>query len=215
MPSATAESPEANGAPMGRASALMELGEVVDLARTNIDPRHFPDEVFEYYSIPAYQEGRRPIPEMGRSIGSPKLLVSPGIVLFGKLNPRVPKVWTVGADSERRQVASSEFIPLRAIPGVLAGGYLYYLCWSDAVLPRAQELVSGSTPSRQRVDVSAFMRLVVPVPDLPQQLEIASRLSTIEQARAASERRSAALGTLLTSAVHHLIIEGEPEVAPS
>ena len=71
------------------------LQSVVTQARRSIDPREYPDEVFDYYSIPAYQDRGAPTLERGQAIGSQKLLVDPGTVLFGKLNPRVPKVWRV------------------------------------------------------------------------------------------------------------------------
>lgn len=182
---------------------LRPLGDLVEPMPGTIHPASFPDEVFDYYSIPAYQESRTPKAELGSAIRSPKNLVEAGTTLFGKLNPRVPKVWLVEG-SERRKICSTELVPLVPSPQV-DSVFLYYLCWSDAVLPRSQELVSGSTPSRQRVDVRAFLRLQVPVPPLPQQRLIASALSSVQRTREAASSELNALDTLLNSMLQELM----------
>jgi len=63
---------------------------------TTINPGLRADEDFEYYSIPAYQKDQRPVVAKGSEIGSAKLLLDQGTILFGKLNPRVEKVWRRG-----------------------------------------------------------------------------------------------------------------------
>ncbi|GIV04161.1 MAG: hypothetical protein KatS3mg015_2991 [Fimbriimonadales bacterium] len=166
---------------------VVRLGEVVQHTRETVDPMDHPDEHFDYYSIPAYQNGQRPVLERGREIRSTKIVVQPGSVLFGKLNPRVPKVWRVESPSGRRKIASTEFIPLVPSPARLDSCFLYFLSWSSFVLGRAQELIAGSTPSRQRVDAGAFLQLPVPLPPLPEQRAIAHVLRTVQRAK---ERRS-------------------------
>jgi len=133
--------------------------------------------------------------------------VEEGTVLFGKLNPRVPKVWLVEA-SERRKIASTEFIPLFPVKERILSDFLYFLCWSDYIMSRAQELVSGSTPSRQRVDVEAFLQLSIPLPPLPEQRAIAHVLRTVQRAKEATERVIAALKGLKRSLMKHLFTYG-------
>jgi type I restriction enzyme S subunit len=157
------------------------LGRATKHKKVSINPQSYPDEIFDYYSIPAYQVSDEPVPEHGSEILSQKLVVESGTVLFGKLNPRVPKVWRVISSSLRRKIASTEFIPLVAIEGKTSSEFLYYLAWSDYVLPKSQELVSGSTPSRQRVDVKAFLSIPIPLPPLPEQRRIAHVLNTIQR----------------------------------
>ena len=60
--------------------------------------------------------------------------------------------------------------------------YLYFLAWSEHVMGHAKTLVTGSTPSRQRVNPSAFYDLRVPIPPLPEQKRIARVLSTVQRA---------------------------------
>lgn len=184
-----------------------QLGDLVTGKKATLDPRSRPDEQFNYYSIPAYQEWGRSVVETGERIRSHKLLVSPGTVLFGRLNPRLPKVWQVRDENGLRSVASTEFIPLEPVEDVDAG-YLYYLAWSRWVLPRAQILVSGSTPSRQRVDTRSFLRLVVPVPTTGEQRAIARVLHTVQEARDATVGVLAALHHLKRSAMKRLFTSG-------
>jgi len=186
---------------------VVRLREIVRARKFTLNPRDCKDETFDYYSIPAYQKSNRPILEKGAKIRSSKLLVEEGTVLFGKLNPRVPKVWLVEA-SERRKIASTEFIPLFPIKEMILSDFLYFLCWSHYMMARAQELVSGSTPSRQRVDAEAFLQLPIPLPPLPEQRAIAYVLQTVQRAKEAMERVIAALKELKKSLMKHLFTYG-------
>jgi type I restriction enzyme, S subunit len=185
------------------------LRDVVAGEKKTLDPRDFPDESFEYYSIPAYQSATAPVLEKGSEIRSQKLLIEPSTVLFGKLNPRVPKVWRVpDTASKQRRIASTEFIPLRPRADVMDCGFLYFLCWSGHVMPRARGLVSGSTPSRQRVDPTAFMDLVVPVPPLDEQRAIARILLAIRTAETRTRRVARSTRELKRSLATHLLTYG-------
>lgn len=181
------------------------LRDVAEMEKRSLDPAQFPDEVFEYYSIPAYQEGRRPIAAQGQEIKSLKLLVESGMVLFGKLNPRVPKIWLVGSPAKNRRIASTEFIPLVPIPEAVSSMFLYYLCWSEHVLGHAHQLTTGSTPSRQRVDHKALLDLLVPVPPLDVQEMTANLLAAVDRASLASTAQHASLEGLSGSLLGSLI----------
>jgi type I restriction enzyme S subunit len=183
----------------------VRLSDVAAFPRETIDPRGSPEEEFEYYSIPAYQAGGLPVVELGHKIMSQKLLVSDETVLFGKLNPRVPKVWRVQPSATRRRIASTEFIPMIGRPGFTDAVYLYYLCWSRYVLEQAQGLVSGSTPSRQRVDMRAFTGLRVPLFRPADQHRIAEVLSALDAKLDAEQKRQRALDSLFASLLHNLI----------
>ncbi len=142
------------------------LGEINLHKSPTLNPKQFPEETFEYYSIPDYQRDQRPSLTKGGAIESSKLLLQPKTVLFGKLNPRVEKVWRVTEANELRKIGSTEWITILPTDNVDAD-FLYFLEWSDHVMPIAKTLVSGSTPSRQRVDPTSFYRLRVPLPHSP------------------------------------------------
>src|ERR1700730_10123086 len=186
------------------------LREVVRLSHATIDPRQHRDELFEYYSIPAYQDGQSPVLSPGDAIRSIKLIVDSSTVLFGKLNPDVPKIWRVGRTDGHRQIASTEFFALQPHPDFLDREYLYFLCWSSHLLPKAIGFGHGSTPSRQRVDPNAFMDLEVPVPPLDEQRRIARILSTVETAKAASFAAKRALNAARTAFLGQMILGNSP-----
>lgn len=183
------------------------LGDLNSRKAPTVNPKDFSDETFEYYSIPDYQRDQRPSLTKGGAIESSKLLLEPKTVLFGKLNPRVEKVWRVAQSREFRQIGSTEWIPILPTARIDAD-FLYFLEWSDHVMPIAKTLVSGSTPSRQRVDPTSFYRLRVPLPPLPEQKKIAHILSTVQRAIEAQERIIQTTTELKKALMNKLFTEG-------
>jgi type I restriction enzyme S subunit len=186
---------------------IQSLEDINDCRKRTINPHNFPDELFEYYSIPAYQEGVHPALEYGREINSVKLLLETGTILFGKLNPRVEKVWRVENDTPHRKIGSTEWLPISPAAGIDAN-FVYYLQWSEHVMPFAKQQVSGSTPSRQRVDPSSFYGIKVPIPPLPEQRRIAAVLSLVQKAIEQQERLIALTTELKKALMHKLFTEG-------
>jgi len=160
---------------------VVEIRKVFNHKVPSIMPRNFPDEQFEYYSIPNFHQLGKPTLVYGRDIGSSKLLVHPGTILFGKLNPRLPKIWLVKNYFDGfRKVATTEFLPLVSA-GRIDAVFSFYLLSSNYVLPKTFEMVSGSTTSRQRINPDSFYSILIPLPPLPEQREIAEILQTIDQ----------------------------------
>ncbi len=179
----------------------------------NLDPSRCKSEEFEYYSIPAYQEGRQPVQVLGETILSQKLVISERCILFGKLNPRVEKVWFVNSASEKRRLASTEWLPIMPTAEVNQA-YLYFVLWSDWVMPIAQNLVSGSTPSRERVEPKSFYEIEVPIPPKPEQAKIAAVLWKIQRAIEVEEKLVATARELKQAAMRQLFtrgLRGEPQ----
>jgi type I restriction enzyme S subunit len=134
------------------------------VARETLDPRAFPEEVFEHYSIPAYDEGREPKIEAGEQIKSNKFLVPEGPILVSKLNPRFPRVWFPEISNVRRSICSTEFIVL-APRGVATREYLYCLCISEWLFNTFSTLVTGTSSSHQRVKPDDLMGMQVVIPN--------------------------------------------------
>ena len=186
---------------------ITTLGAINTRKATTLAPKKFADETFEYYSIPDYQRDQRPSFTTGSQVESSKLLLEPKTILFGKLNPRVEKVWRVAATPEFRQIGSTEWLPVLPSEDI-DSDFLYFLEWSDYVMPVAKTLVSGSTPSRQRVDPKSFYKIKVPLPPLPEQKKIAHVLSTVQRAIEAQERIIQTTTELKKTLMHKLFTEG-------
>ena len=69
------------------------LGDLAQVVRIHADPRDFPNETVDLYSIPAFDESGMPERVTASSIKSSKLVVPDGSVLISKLNPHIPRVW--------------------------------------------------------------------------------------------------------------------------
>lgn len=78
----------------------------------NINPSKYPNDVFEMYSVPIYETGH---PEYlrGEEIASSKSLVKKNDILLCKINPRINRVWIVKDESDKINIASSEWIVIR------------------------------------------------------------------------------------------------------
>ena len=185
------------------------LGDINTAVSKSVVPTAFSDETFEYYSIPAFQEFGAPILTRGSEILSNKNLVKNGTVMFGKLNPRVLKVWLVNSTSPYRKIASTEFLPILPNEEAVAE-FIYFFCQSSILVAQANQLVNGSTPSRERVDKKSFYDIWIPLPPLPEQHAIARTLRAVQQAKDVRqheltlerERKAALMEHLFTHGTH-------------
>jgi len=140
-----------------------QLGEIASMERETLNPGAFPEETFDHYSIPAYDEGREPKTEAGEEIKSNKFLLPAGAVLLSKLNPRFPRVWLPEVSSLRRSICSTEFIVLVS-RSVSTREYLYCLCISEWFFATFATLVTGTSSSHQRVKPEDLLRMQVVIP---------------------------------------------------
>jgi type I restriction enzyme S subunit len=145
-----------------------EIGQLkgaATLSKTQVSPQDEPDEVFEHYSIPAFDAGRRAVRELGAAIKSNKLLVEPECLLVSKLNPRIPRIWLPPPASGRRQIASTEFLVASPNNG-WDRDYLYCLVQQSEFRNDLAQSASGTSNSHQRVRPEDFLgRTMVLPPD--------------------------------------------------
>lgn len=146
------------------------MGRVVDasdFSRSSIDPSGFPDETFDHYSLPAFDEGRTPKAELGSAIMSNKLVMTRDSVLLSKLNPHIPRIWLPDLHATRRSVCSTEFIVATPRLGY-SREFLFSLFTSAAFASTYCTLVTGTTGSHQRIRPESVLgkKTVVPPPPL-------------------------------------------------
>lgn len=89
-----------------------KLENINEYLSQSINPMNEPDRIFEMYSVPTFETGH---PEYlsGKEIASSKLLVEKNDILLCKINPRINRVWVVGDESDKKNIASSEWIVIR------------------------------------------------------------------------------------------------------
>jgi type I restriction enzyme S subunit len=171
----------------------------------SVDPSKFPDEVFDLYSIPAFDSGE-PEVRAGSSIGSAKQVVQAEDVLLSKIVPHIRRSWVVGVAQGRRIIVSGEWIVFRS--GKIDPTYLRHVLISDPFHVQFMSTVSGVGGSLLRARPAHVANIEIPLPPLPEQRRIAEVLDRAEALRA---KRRAALAQLdtLTQAIF-LELFGDP-----
>lgn len=127
-------------------------------------PQEHIGEIWEHYSIPAYDTGGHPVIERAEGIKSNKYVVDRDCVLISKLNPSTKRIWMPACLSEH-SVCSTEFIVYK--PKVAKHKSFYYAAldapaFADFLLAH----VTGSTGSRQRAQPKATLNYPMPSPGL-------------------------------------------------
>jgi type I restriction enzyme S subunit len=139
------------------------FGEIASASRESLSPLQNPEETFDHYSIPAYDEARLPIVEEGSQIKSNKFIVPADSVLLSKLNPRIPRTWLPAVGNQRRSLCSTEFIVLRPREG-WSREFVYSLCNSNTFQDAFSGMVTGTSGSHQRVKPEYLGKLPVQFP---------------------------------------------------
>lgn len=120
------------------------------LENTGVNPKMKPNEIFYHYSIPAYDEGKKPVVELGKEILSNKFKVPNNVILVSKLNPITPRIWAVPENQGQNSVCSTEFQVIRPKEDKYFC-YLYFLLKSQAIVSELAMSASGTSGSHQRI----------------------------------------------------------------
>ncbi len=148
-------------------SFLARLFDSPQLKTKTVHPNDAPERLWTHFSIPAFDDGRQPVRELGESIKSGKYFVPSCSVLVSKLNPRFPRIWLPGVGDPAVSICSTEFMPF--VPNDEAElPYLYAFMTSEPTQTEMQNRATGSTGSRQRVKPKEIASMNVLMP--PQQL---------------------------------------------
>jgi type I restriction enzyme S subunit len=130
----------------------LPISDLVNVHRESVLPTSRPGDVFEHYSIPAFDAGEVPVHEEGSAILSSKTILPAGAsILVSKLNPVTPRIWWVHPTAPETAVCSSEFIVLRPKSEELASFMDASLRHDGTLYDEVLSHVSGTTGSRQRV----------------------------------------------------------------
>ncbi len=142
-----------------------EEGKVADFSKhikDSINPQRYPNTVFQHFSIPAYDDGKKPIIETGGDIQSNKYVIPQNCILFSKLNPHKDKrVWLILDDVPDNAICSTEFQIVKPI-NVYYLFFLYgWLTYKDNYEDIASG-VGGTSGSHQRIDPKSIFSYACP-----------------------------------------------------
>ena len=148
------------------ADEAWEEGVISDIAlhsKKSIKPQNNPDTQYKHYSIPAFDDGRKPVGELGIEIKSNKYEIPENSILFSKLNPHKDKrVWLVQNNVEENSISSTEFQIIKPKKNNL----LYFIYGWMTLNSNYRELASGvggTSGSHQRISPSVIFDFPCPI----------------------------------------------------
>ena len=188
---------------------MISTGDIALRKGGSVDPKKHQDEVFELYSIPAFDAGA---PEVvaGSAIGSSKKAVQPNDVMISRIVPHIRRACVVGPAKGHRQIASGEWIIFR--DERIWPKYLRWLLVGDVFHSAFMRTVSGVGGSLLRARPAEVFKIQIPLLPLPEQRRIAEILDKADALRA---KRRAVLVQLDTLTQYiFLDMFGDPATNP-
>jgi len=140
-----------------------KVSDLATLSRDGLNPGEFADEIFDHYSLPAFDEGRTPKSEIGNTIMSNKFIVPPDCLMVSKLNPRIPRIWLPDLRGQNRAICSTEFLVATPKAGV-SREFLYCLFKNESFAIVFATMVTGTSGSHQRVKPEGLLNMDTPLP---------------------------------------------------
>ena len=188
---------------------MISTGDIALRKGGSVDPKKHQDEVFELYSIPAFDAGA---PEVvaGSAIGSSKKAVQPNDVMISRIVPHIRRACVVGPAKGHRQIASGEWIIFR--DERIWPKYLRWQLVGDVFHSAFMRTVSGVGGSLLRARPAEVFKVEIPLPPLAEQKRIARILDAADALRAKRREALAQLDTLLQSTF--LDMFGDPVTNP-
>jgi type I restriction enzyme S subunit len=132
------------------------LGKLATQHTASFSPSTAPADVFEHFSLPAYDAGQAPVRERGDSIKSNKTLLPQGAILLSKLNPEIERVWLAEAAAGVTQLCSTEFLVFTPNPR-FSRSLLFGLFTEPSFRMMLQSMVTGTSKSHQRISPPALL----------------------------------------------------------
>jgi len=141
------------------------VSDFADHVKENVVPAKSKSGYYHHYSLPAFDEGRRPTLELGSEILSNKYKVVEHSILVSKLNPKVPRIWPVSSLPSKNSICSTEFQVLKP-KNIKLYGYLLFLLRSNDAVDALSMAASGTSGSHQRVRPEDIFNIKTSLPSL-------------------------------------------------
>ena len=139
------------------------LSSISKQIKKSISPSKTPEQSFNHFSLPAYDNGKKPEVQLGRDILSNKYKIDKGQILISKLNPRTPRVWFINSCDEN-SICSTEFQVYEPLNKEYREFIYCFLRTKDTrdLLAGAS---SGTSGSHQRVNPEDINSLTFKIPN--------------------------------------------------
>ena len=158
----------------------MKLSSFLRLSSKTTNPQANPSVVYNLYSLPSFDEGRKCEVLHGSEIQSNKFVVPDKCILFNKLNVRFKRIWRIN-NNDPNKIASTEFLPLVVDESIVDFHYCYYLLRSDQITDYLTGQNTNTSGSHKRIDPENFFDIEVSLPPLDEQKRIGEVLSNLDK----------------------------------
>lgn len=143
-----------------------------------INPSLTPDDLFTEYSMPSFDEGKKPNIAKGGEMLSSRVSINGEVLLINKLNVRQKRIWHV-KECESNAVCSGEFLPYKSDKINLS--LLRHILLTEKVVQDFMDMSTGTSNSQKRVRPTNVLNYEIFVPtEKKEQLEIASFLDSMD-----------------------------------
>ena len=149
----------------------MLLKDIVSINNVSIVPQKYSNVLFYCYSLPAFDNSRKPECLFGSQILSNKFLINKNCILFNKLNVRFKRIWNIKSFKEN-SICSTEYFPLIVKNINYLQDYIYYYLISDKLNKLLMQDINGTSSSHQRIEFATLINQSVPEHSLIQQQHI-------------------------------------------
>lgn len=126
------------------------LSDIAEHKKVNVQPTKNLTTLYYHYSIPAFDDNKQPVLEIGTEIQSNKYQVFSNTILISKLNPRFPRVWAIPSLIDKNSICSTEF-QVVAPANLRHYGFIYCLLKSKRTMDELVGAAGGTSGSHQRV----------------------------------------------------------------
>ena len=157
----------------------MKIKDIATLVTSSVDPRNNPNDYWNLYSLPSYDNNRSHEVLLGSDIQSNKFVVPSKCILFNKLNVRFRRIWRVSSH-ENNNICSTEFLPLVIDESKADYDYFYYLLRSDFITTYLTGQHNNTSNSHNRIDIDDFMNIEVTLPSLEEQKRLAKVVTDLD-----------------------------------
>ena len=175
---------------------IKTVAEINKYQSVSINPMEHPNQIFELYSVPSF-DNQYPEIIKGSEIGSSKITVEEGDVLVCKINPRINRVWVVKHHTKYPLLASSEWIVVRN--GEIESNYLKWYFSSPPFRNMLTSQVAGIGGSLTRAQPKQVAKYPVPIPARSVQQNIVCYLDKVSDLISLRKQQLAKLDALVKS----------------
>ena len=140
-----------------------KLGDLVNIITKSEKPFNNESILYEYFSIPAFDNNKLPVFEYGKNISSNKYIIDNHCILMSKLNPGNKRIWNPNCTTNK-SICSTEFMVYKPISKDKKS-FIYEILNDERFTDFLISNATGSTGSRQRVKPKDTLEYSIVIPD--------------------------------------------------